>query len=39
MQTRIGLSVAVMMAAALGHVCAGRPRHMRSLVQPFADTG
>ena len=39
MQTRIGLSVAVMMAAALGHVRAGRPRHMRSLVQPFADTG
>ena len=39
MQTRIGLSIAVMMAAALGHVRAGRHRYMRSLVQPFADTG
>ena len=38
-QARIGLSVAVMMAAALGHVRAGEPRRMRSLVQPFADTG
>ena len=39
MQTRIGLSIAVMMAAALGHVRAGQPRRMRSRVQPFADTG
>ena len=39
MQTRIVLSIAVMMAAALGHVRAGQPRQMRSLVQPFADTG
>ena len=39
MQTRIGLRIAVMMAAARGHVRAGQPRQMRSLVQPFADTG
>ena len=39
MQTRVGLGIALMMAAALGHVRAGQPRHMRSPVQPFADTG
>jgi len=39
MQTRIGLSIAVMMAAAHGRFRAGRPQQMRSLVQPFADTG
>ena len=39
MQTRIGLAISVMMASALGHVRAGQPRLMRSLIQPFADTG
>ena len=39
MQTRIGLTVAVMMAAAVGSIRAGQPGRMRSLVQPFADTG
>ena len=39
MQTRVGLSIVVVMAVALGHVRAGRPRHLRSLVQPFADAG
>lgn len=39
MQTRVGLTIAVMMASALGHVRAGQSRLMRSLVQPFADTG
>jgi len=36
MQTRVGLSIAVMMAMALGHVRAGRIEQMRSLVRPVA---
>ena len=41
MRTRIGLAVAVMMALALGHIRAGRPQCMRSLVGavPWRDTG
>ena len=41
MRTRIGVALAVMMALALGHVRAGRPESMRSLVAavPWADTG
>lgn len=35
MQTRMGLALAVMMAMALGHVKAGRPEQMRSLVKPI----
>jgi hypothetical protein len=37
MQTRVGLSIAVMMAMALGHVRAGRIEQMRSLVRPIAN--
>lgn len=33
MKTRVGLALAVMMAMALGHIKAGRPQQMRSLVQ------
>ncbi len=36
MQTRVGLSIAVMMAMALGHARAGRIEQMRSLVRPVA---
>jgi hypothetical protein len=36
MQTRVGLSIAVMMAMALGHARAGRIEQMRSLVGPVA---
>ena len=39
MQTRVGLALAVMMAIALGHIKAGRPQRMRSLVQPSPATG
>ena len=41
MQTRVGLALVVMLALALGHVRAGRPESMRSLIAPvpFADTG
>ena len=41
MTTRIGLALSTMMALALGHVLAGRPGQMRSLVGdvPFRDTG
>ena len=35
MQTRVGLALAVMMAMALGHVNAGRPEQIRSLVKPI----
>jgi len=38
-ETRVGLALAVMMAMALGHVKAGRPAQMRSLVQPIPATG
>ncbi len=37
MQTRVGLSIAVMMAMALGHARAGRIEQMRSLVRPIAE--
>lgn len=39
MRTRVGLAMVVMLA--LGHVRAGRPESMRSLIAPvaFADTG
>jgi hypothetical protein len=33
--TRVGLAIAVMMAMALGHIRAGRPEQMRSLVRPI----
>ena len=41
MRTRVGVALAVMMALALGHLRAGRPESMRSLIAPvpFADTG
>ena len=41
MTTRVGLALSIMMALALGHVLAGRPGQMRSLVGdvPFRDTG
>ena len=41
MRSRVGLALAVMMALALGQVCAGRPERMRSLYGPvpWADTG
>ena len=39
LQARTTLAVAVMMAMALGHVRADRPRHMRSLVGAIPDTG
>jgi hypothetical protein len=39
MTTRVGLAIAVMMAMALGHIQAGRPGQMRSLVQPIPATG
>ena len=41
MRTRVGVALAVMMALALGHLRAGRPEAMRSLIAPvpFADTG
>ena len=35
MQTRMGLSLAVMMAMALGHIKEGRKAQMRSLVKPL----
>ena len=40
MQTRVGLALTGMMALAAGHIRAGRPEQMRSLVGaiPFADT-
>ena len=40
MQTRVGLALTIMMALAVGHIRAGRPEQMRSLVGaiPFADT-
>ena len=39
MTTRVGLAIAVMMAMALGHIRAGRPEQMRSLVKPIPATG
>lgn len=39
MTTRVALAIAVMMAMALGHIRAGRPEQMRSLVQPIPATG
>ena len=39
MTTRVGLAIAVVMAMALGHIQQGRPRQMRSLVQPIPATG
>ena len=36
MQTRMGLSLAVMMAMALGHIKEGRKAQMRSLVRPLS---
>jgi hypothetical protein len=39
MTTRVGLTIAVMMAMAPGHIRAGRPEQMRSLVQPIPATG
>lgn len=40
MTARVGLALAVMMALAVGHVKAGRPKRMRSLVSGcWADTG
>ena len=39
MTTRVGLALAVMMAMALGHIQPGRPRQMRSLLQPMPVTG
>jgi hypothetical protein len=39
MTTRVSLALAVMMAMALGHIKAGRPEQMRSLVRPIIDTG
>ena len=40
MTARVGLAVAVMMALAVGHMKAGRPEKMRSLVSGcYADTG
>ena len=40
MQPRVGLALTGMMALAVGHIRAGRPEQMRSLVGaiPFADT-
>lgn len=39
MITRVGLALAVMMALAVGHIKAGRPEQMRSLVRPIAAGG
>ncbi len=39
MTTRVSLALAVMMALALGHIKAGRPEQMRSLVRPIPATG
>lgn len=39
MTTRVGLTIAVMMAMALCHVQQGRPEQMRSLVQPIPASG
>jgi hypothetical protein len=39
MITRVGLALAVMMALAVGHIKAGRPEQMRSLVRPIAACG
>ena len=40
MTARVGLALAVMMALAVGHIKAGRPEYMRSLVSGcYADTG
>ena len=40
MTARVGLALAVMMALAVGHIKAGRPECMRSLVSGcYADTG
>jgi len=35
----VGLAIAGMMAMALGHIRAGRPEQMRSLVKPIPATG
>lgn len=35
MKVRVGLAMCVMMSMALGHIKAGRPEQMRSLVQPL----
>lgn len=35
MKLRVGLAMCVMMSMALGHIRAGRPEQMRSLVQPI----
>ena len=40
MTARAGIAVAVMMALAVGHIKAGRPEKIRSLVSGcYADTG
>ena len=40
MTARVGLALAVMMALGVGHIKAGRPECMRSLVSGcYADTG
>ena len=39
MTTRVGLTIAVMMAMALSHVQQGRPEQMRSPMQPIPATG
>ena len=40
MTARVGIALAVMMALAVGHIKAGRPEKMRSLVSGcYADTG
>ena len=39
MMTHVGLALAVMMALAVGHINAGRPEQMRSLVRPIAPCG
>ncbi len=39
MKARVGLAMCVMMAMALGHVKAGRPEQMRSLVLPVCASG
>ena len=39
MITHLGLALAVMMALAVGHIKAGRPEQMRSLVRPIVASG
>ena len=39
MITHVGLALAVMMALAVGHIKAGRPEQMRSLVRPLVASG